>query len=215
VQCLEDFGIPVFLGHRVTAIHGPDRVSAVTIEPVGGGAKRTILCDTLVVSAGLIPENELSEGADVPLDESTLGPVVSQQMATLREGVFAAGDVVYVHNLVDHVTEEAETAGRAAAAFVRGGRASAPVAVEVAPGDGVRLVCPQRVDATDEPVTLWVRVARPLRPARLEVTDASGGVVASRSFRVARPAELVAIELKSPSAVRGRVLVRAVGEPEH
>lgn len=122
-QCLDDFGIPLLLSHTVTRVHGKERVEGVTCAKVDGqrrpipGTEQFIECDTLLLSVGLIPENEVSRGAGVEMDEVTGGPVVTELMETSVPGVFACGNAVHVHDLVDNVTREARVAGRAAAAF--------------------------------------------------------------------------------------------------
>ncbi|HAH97395.1 MAG TPA: pyridine nucleotide-disulfide oxidoreductase, partial [Firmicutes bacterium] len=128
VQCLDDFGIPLYLGHTVTEIVGRDRVEGVVVAPVDStrvpDQKRAfrIDCDTLVLSVGLIPENELSLQASVLLDQATGGPVVDSDYQTSVPGIFACGNVVHVHDLVDDVSEESIVAGRSAAAFVNSRR---------------------------------------------------------------------------------------------
>ncbi len=125
VQCLEDFNIPLLLSHTVTEIHGKDRVEGVTItqvdenlNPVDGTAEYRY-CDTLLLSVGLIPENEVSKTAEVKILDSTGGPEVDEKLETGRRGIFACGNVVHVHDLVDHVTEQAYAAGRSAAEYVK------------------------------------------------------------------------------------------------
>ncbi|HBL69395.1 MAG TPA: pyridine nucleotide-disulfide oxidoreductase, partial [Firmicutes bacterium] len=128
VQCLDDFGIPLYVGHTVTEIVGRDRVEGVVVAPVDStrvpDQKRAfrIDCDTLVLSVGLIPENELSLQASVLLDQATGGPVVDSDYQTSVPGIFACGNVVHVHDLVDDVSEESIVAGRSAAAFVNSRR---------------------------------------------------------------------------------------------
>lgn len=124
VQCLEDFGIPLKLSHTVTYIHGKERIEGVTLskvdenlEPVPG-TEEFISCDTLLLSVGLIPENELTKKLEVSMDEKTKGPVVSRDMETTLPGVFACGNVVHVHDLVDHVSQEAKQAGENAARYI-------------------------------------------------------------------------------------------------
>lgn len=125
VQCLEDFNIPLLLSHTVTEIHGKDRVEGVTItqvdenlNPIDGTAEYRY-CDTLLLSVGLIPENEVSKTAEVKILDSTGGPEVDEKLETSRRGIFACGNVVHVHDLVDHVTEQAYAAGRSAAEYVK------------------------------------------------------------------------------------------------
>ena len=125
VQCLDDFGIPLKLSHTVTKIHGKDRIEGVTVSEVDGnlktipGTEEYVSCDTLLLSCGLIPENELSESAGARMDPVTSGPVVNARLQTTAEGVFACGNVLHVHDLVDNVSKEAVEAGANAAAYVK------------------------------------------------------------------------------------------------
>lgn len=125
VQCLDDFGIPLKLSHTVTRIHGKDRIEGVTVSKVDEnlkpipGSEEYVSCDTLLLSCGLIPENELSESAGASMDPVTSGPVVNARLQTTAEGVFACGNVLHVHDLVDNVSKEAVEAGANAAAYVK------------------------------------------------------------------------------------------------
>ena len=129
VQCLEDFDIPLKLQHTVTEIHGKERLTGVTLAQVDEkgtpieGTEEEISCDTLLLAVGLIPENELSREAGIQIDPKTKGPVVNEMLETSLEGVFACGNVLHVHDLVDHVSEEAALAGTYAAEYVRTGQA--------------------------------------------------------------------------------------------
>ena len=129
VQCLEDFDIPLKLQHTVTEIHGKERLTGVTLAQVDEkgtpieGTEEEISCDTLLLAVGLIPENELSREAGIQIDPKTKGPVVNEMLETSLEGVFACGNVLHVHDLVDHVSEEAALAGLHAAEYVRTGQA--------------------------------------------------------------------------------------------
>ncbi len=181
VQCLDDFGIPLLLSHTVTRIEGEKRVEAVTLSEVDGrgrplpGTEVTYPCDTLLLSVGLLPENELSRAAGVELSGVTRGPVVNERLETSIDGVFACGNVLHVHDLVDFVTQEASIAGANAArhAAARGGReattgdacgpdASRPgaSALPVVADSGVRYTVPQRIDPArmSERLTLRFRV---------------------------------------------------------
>lgn len=167
VQCLEDFNIPLYLSHTVTAIHGQKRVEKVSVAPVGAdlqpqaGKGFDLACDTLVLSVGLIPENELSLQAGVELDPATGGPVVDSFYHTTVEGIFACGNVVHVHDVVDDVSAESITAGRAAAAYLRGeiGRSRW---LPVKAGRNIRSVVPQRVVA-GQATPLYIRARFPER----------------------------------------------------
>ena len=142
VQCLEDFDIPLYLSTTVVQIHGQKRLEAVTIAQVDErrnpvpGTERYIPCDTLLLSVGLIPENELTRSAGIPMDPITSGAMVDGNCQTGVAGIFACGNVLHVHDLVDYVSEEAERAGRGAAAFVAQGEEKT-AAIAVKPGNGV------------------------------------------------------------------------------
>lgn len=152
-QCLDDFGIPLYLSHTVTEIRGRNRVEQVVVSAVDDkrrpvpGTERIFDCDTLLLSVGLIPENELSRSAGVPIDPRTNGPLVDESMQTGLPGVFACGNSVHVHDLVDFVTLESQKAGRAAAAYAMGTiQSDAPSApLEVQAGSGVTYTVPQRI----------------------------------------------------------------------
>ena len=149
VQCLDDYGIPLMLSHTITDIVGKDRVEEVVIAKVDesrkpiGGTEYKIKCDTLLLSVGLIPENELSLNAGIKLDQVTGGPIVNQSMETSLKGVFACGNVVHVHDLVDWVTEESKRAGANAAKYVLGQLNSGGSTIETEAKAGVRYVVPQ------------------------------------------------------------------------
>ena len=153
VQCLDDFGIPLKLSHTVVNIEGKERVTGVTIAQVDShgkpiaGTEEHYECDTLLLSCGLIPENELSRALGVTLSPVTNGPVVTEHLETSVPGVFAAGNVLHVHDLVDFVSQEAASAGRAAAAYVAGGCQDAPrTDVPVTLGAGLRYSVPAMID---------------------------------------------------------------------
>ena len=178
-QCLDDFGIPLLLSHTVVDIDGVDRLSSVTVAPVDDkrrpipGKEEKIACDTLLLSVGLIPENELSHTGGIELSPVTRGPVVNQYKQTSNPAVFACGNVLHVNDLVDHVSRESAEAGRNAALFAAGKLPAAPAVPTVA-GPGVRYVCPQNVVADGgADVTLFFRTALPGRRTVLRCT--SGG----------------------------------------
>lgn len=162
VQCLEDFDIPLLLSHTVTEIHGEDRLTGVTIAQVDEqlmpieSTKRFIECDTLLLSVGLIPENELAKTAGVVLDPVTGGAVVDEYRETSVSGIFSCGNVLHVHDLVDFVSDEAEIAGRAAALYLKGDLGSRNALRTVA-GKGVRYVVPQCVTSIGEELRLFFR----------------------------------------------------------
>jgi NADPH-dependent 2,4-dienoyl-CoA reductase/sulfur reductase-like enzyme len=212
VQCLLDFDIPLQLRHTVKRILGRDRVEAVEAVAVDEhwapvpGTEEIIPCDTLLLSVGLIPENELSQNAGVPLDPVTGGPFVDEGYQTRVPGIFAAGNVVHVYDLVDWVTQAGLVAGQRAARWaqelqrgaIEAERPARSVATEA--GDNVRYVVPHTVNPealAEEPVMLQMRVTRPLeQPVRVEVRDGDT-LVARRSARYARPGEMMSVTLRS------------------
>ena len=151
VQCLDDYGIPLKLSHTVTEIHGKERVTGVTISAVDEnlkpipGTEEFYSCDTLLLSVGLIPENELSAGAGVQLSRVTNGPVVNESLETNVPGIFACGNVLHVHDLVDYVSEEAASAGKAAAAYISQGGLGGGREIRIEPRGGVRYTVPAAV----------------------------------------------------------------------
>ena len=174
VQCLEDYGIPLHLSTTVAEIHGSERLEGVTIARVDQNrapiesTQRYIPCDTLLLSCGLIPENELTLNAGIELDKVTGGAVVDQFRQTSVDGVFACGNVLQVHDLVDHVSDEAECAGASAAKYVLGNSSECGRIITCA-GEGVRYVLPQRVLLSGEQVSLYLRVREPQTGVKLVV----------------------------------------------
>ena len=163
VQCLDDFGIPLKLSHTVVDIEGKNRVEAVTIaeggpdrKPIPGTEER-YTCDTLLLSCGLIPENELSKSAGVALNPVTSGPIVGDNLETNIDGIFACGNVLHVHDLVDYVSQEATTAGKNAALYIQNGAASDVKTVEISPEGGVRYTVPKFIRPTEMEDNLTVR----------------------------------------------------------
>lgn len=209
VQCLQDFGIPLFLSHMVTFVHGKKRLTGVSVAPVDSRGEpvleqeRFIACDTLILSVGLIPENELSRGAGIDIDAATGGPRVDQDMGTCRPGIYAGGNVVHVYDLVDHVSRAAGIAGRAAARFAagierRGGR------ILLQRGTNVTAVAPQqlRLPLQDqEKIDIYLRAGSEIRGAvaSLLVRDR---VLFRKKMRMARPPEMIHLEVES-SAFEG------------
>ncbi|MBR2187409.1 MAG: FAD-dependent oxidoreductase [Lachnospiraceae bacterium] len=167
VQCLDDFGIPLKLSHTVVDIEGKERVSAVTIAEVGPdmkpipGTEERYTCDTLLLSCGLIPENELSKSAGVELNPVTSGPVVNESLETSIPGVFACGNVLHVHDLVDFVSEEAKKAGENASKYVRKTLASSDKeSIKLVATEGARYTVPVTIntDRMDDLLTVRFRV---------------------------------------------------------
>jgi len=170
VQCLDDYNIPLYLSHTITAVEGRDRVEGITIAKVDGkrqpipGTEIHYACDTLLLSVGLIPENELSRSAGITMDAITGGPVVNESMETSVPGIFACGNVVHVHDLVDWVTEESRRAGRSAARFTQGQLQNDSPNLMTRAGNGVRYVVPHgiRIENLENGVDLMLRVSDPL-----------------------------------------------------
>lgn len=195
VQCLHDFHIPLLLEHTITEIHGQQRLEAVTIAKVNkdkksvNGTERMIECDTLLLSVGLIPENELSRMAGVVLDPLTGGPVVDQWRETNVPGIFAGGNVVHVHDLVDNVSWEAEIAGAQAARFAKKGRLEKEKQIILKPGRNIRYVVPHAV-STQSDVTLYARVKDMERDVQLKV-----GSIFTQKLRVVKPGEMLKLNL--------------------
>ena len=155
VQCLDDYGIPLKLSHTVVKIDGKERVTGITLAQVGPdrkpipGTEEYYSCDTLLLSVGLLPENELTREAGIAMNRVTGGPDVSDSLETSLPGVFACGNVLHVHDLVDYVSEEAALAGRNAAAYVQAGERAAANPVPLTARDGVRYTVPQTLDAAN------------------------------------------------------------------
>ena len=166
VQCLDDYGIPLKLSHTVVDIQGKERVTGITIAEVGPdmkpipGTEEFYSCDTLLLSVGLLPENELSKTAGVELSPITSGPVVNDSLETSVEGIFACGNVLHVHDLVDFVSQEAANAGKNAAKYVKEGKAPAGKEIRINAVDGVRYTvpCTIRPGEMDDEVTVRFRV---------------------------------------------------------
>ncbi|MDO5141418.1 MAG: FAD-dependent oxidoreductase [Eubacteriales bacterium] len=203
VQCLHDFDIPLYLSHTITNIEGRDRVQGVTVAKVDAdrrpipGTEMHFDCDTVLLSVGLIPENELSRGAGIRMDPRTNGPIVYQDMQTSLGGVFACGNVLHVHDLVDFVTAEAARAGQAAAAYVKGGRAPSGRTLAIENGALVGYTVPQRIDmdAAFDAVDVFFRVRAVCGASRIVVRDAAGAMIASFGRAHLAPGEMETIKL--------------------
>ncbi len=206
VQCLNDFGIPLYLSHLTTNIIGRDRVEGVEITPIENGAIQedkafTIPCDTVLLSVGLVPENELSKMAGVELNPMTNGPLVDSMLMTNVPGVFACGNVLHVHDLVDFVVEEARRAGAHAARWLKGAKPKAEARVKTGPN--VRYTAPGRVDL-DGDNKLYLRTLIVKNDATLEV-KVNNRVVKSVRKNHIQPSEMLAVELgpKDLEAAKG------------
>lgn len=195
VQCLEDYDIPLHLQSTVIEIHGNKRIEAVTIAKVDEkwnpipGTEQKIECDTLLLSVGLVPENELSSQAGVAIDPITNGPIVDDSMMTNLPGIFACGNVLHVHDLVDNVSKESERAGMYAGRYALGQSGEKSRKIKVVAGENIRYVVPHEVSA-DEPVEFFMRVQRPQDSVALDV----GGLRQIRKTSV-RPSEMLDVKL--------------------
>ena len=204
VQCLEDYNIPLYLSHTIVKIHGHERVTGVTIAKVDekmqpiAGTEFDIDCDTLLLSVGLIPENELSRGLNLEMHPLTSGPIVDQRRQTSMPGIFAAGNVVHVHDLVDFVSEEAEIAGKFAALTALGKLDEELTVVNVEAGNGIRTCVPQKLSLPQEgeAARLFMRVANPERKVKLEVKSGDT-LIMSKILPVAKPSEMIALDLSA------------------
>ncbi len=163
VQCLDDYGIPLKLSHTVVDIRGKERLEGITLAKVDDrgrpvpGTEEDYACDTLLLSVGLIPENELSQGMGVEMDRVTSGPVVNESLETNIPGVFACGNVLHVHDLVDYVSEEANRAGANAARFVKGELSEGGKNIEIVATEGARYTVPRHINVSRMEDLLTVR----------------------------------------------------------
>lgn len=206
VQCLDDYGIPLKLSHTVVDIQGKERVTGITLAEVGPdrkpipGTQEHYDCDTLLLSVGLIPENELSRGIGVAMSPVTSGPEVNDCLETSQEGIFACGNVLHVHDLVDYVSEEASLAGKNAAAYVKAGEKKAGRKVAITAENGVRYTVPQTLDIINmqDSVTVRFRVADVYRDRYITVYY-DGVPVIRRKKKVLAPGEMEQIVLKKES----------------
>ena len=198
-QCLNDFNIPLNLSHTVVEIHGKERLEGVTIAKVDANrrpipeTREYIECDTLLLSVGLIPENELSDKAGIGMDRITGGAVVDQDRQTSIEGIFACGNVLHVHDLVDFVSEEAETVGKGAAAYINGGAAN-ELSIPVSTDGKIRYAVPQ-VITKNEDIKVYFRVSDVYKNVKINVSNAYETVFTKKKVKVA-PGEMESITLK-------------------
>jgi len=210
VQCLEDFQIPLLLQHTITNIQGRDRLKSVTIAKVDKcltpipGTEKNIECDTLILSVGLIPENELSRGLGILIDTKTGGPFVDEHMETSERGLFACGNVVHVHDLVDYVTWSGEVAGKNAARVALGTFPRYRERISLRAGRNVQYVVPQFISGK-KPVNLSIRVKRPARRVEINI----GNELAFHK-PVVRPSEMVVLTLKESQIMEKTDLVVSV-----
>lgn len=198
-QCLKDFDIPLLLSHTVVEIHGKDRVTGVTIAKVGPdrrpieSTKQYIACDTLLLSVGLIPENELTRSAGVDLDRVTNGAIVDQDRATLVDGIFACGNVLHVHDLVDFVSQEAEIAGKGAAAYIKGETVK-DTDITIKTDGKIRYTVPQKITSSKD-INVYFRVADVYKNVKINVYSETGLIFSRKKMKVA-PGEMESVIIK-------------------
>lgn len=212
VQCLEDYSIPLYLSTTVSEIHGKERVEGVTISQVDENRRpipetsRYIECDTLLLSVGLIPENELTRGAKIEIDPLTNGAKVDESRQTEAKGIFSCGNVLQVHDLVDYVSDEAEIAGKSAALFVQN-KLEGGKKVKALPGNGVRYCLPQTLSEDVAPDTaIYLRVTKPFGKVRFKV-ECAGEVIQTAVRLKAAPGEMEKIVLKPGTHLKDDITV--------
>ena len=214
VQCLQDYDIPLYLSHTITEIRGKNRVEGLTIAQVGPdrkpipGTERDFDCDTLLLSVGLVPENELTRAACIPIDPHTRGALVYENRETQTPGIFACGNVLQVHDLVDYVTAESELAGTAAARYVLDGcPADEGACLTVIAGPGVSYTVPQkiRLQKLDKSAELFFRVRAPMGAGCITVTAGEIPLAKFKRERMA-PGEMERILIPK------KLLEKAAGE---
>ena len=209
VQCLEDFGIPLILEHTVVKVHGEKRVEGVTIARVDenwrpiSGTERVIDCDTLLLSVGLIPENELSKAVGIQIDWKTRGPIVTNTLETSIPGIFACGNVLQVHDLVDNVASEGSRAGEMAANYVLKKVKAEAEKIQCKPGENVGYVVPQFIslDAFSDEITFFMRAKKPQRGVYVEFLM-DGQRIHRKFSKFALPSEMIKVVLP---ALEGKV----------
>ena len=201
VQCLDDFGIPLYLNHTITEIRGDKRVTGVTISQVDQnkrpikGTEKSFDCDTVLFSVGLIPENELTKGMGVPLSPATKGAVVYQDRQTMVDGVFACGNALQVHDLVDFVSEESELTGLSAANYVLNG-AKPHNAIDCINGNNISYVLPQKIDKNiDGNVKLFFRVRNVFKDCVIKA-ECNGKEIIRKTKKVVAPGEMETLIIK-------------------
>ncbi len=203
VQCLHDFNIPLLLEHTISEIYGNDRLEGVKIVQVDKGGntvkntERDVPCDCLLLSVGLIPENELSEAAGIQLNKQMGGPVVDEYLQTGIEGVFAAGNVVQVWDLVDNVTLDGEKTGTNAARYVTGDLKRNASPIKVIPGNNIRTATPHKIIG-NEAVEFAFRVQQASENAEIQIGEVR------KKFRVVSPTEVIKVTLQPTDIVKFR-----------
>ena len=202
VQCLNDFNIPLYLSHTITSVNGKERLESVVVSEVDKnlkpikGTEREVECDTLLLSVGLLPENEMSKKADVVLSSITGGAIVNERFETSTPGIFACGNVLHVHDLVDYVSEESEHAAKYAVDFA-GGRRYSPSDVEIKAGNGVRYTVPFKMSSKDieDDLTIRFRVTGRFKDKKIRALI-NGEPVISRAEPALAPGEMQTVVIR-------------------
>ncbi|MGQ4832386.1 MAG: FAD-dependent oxidoreductase [Candidatus Asgardarchaeia archaeon] len=215
VQCLEDFNIPLYLSHTVVDIVGNYRVEGVKIAKVDEnwnpipGTEKFIKCDTLILSVGLIPENELSREAGITLDDKTGGPIVNEWMETDIPGIFACGNVLVVYDLVDYVVENAEVAAEGAVRYIKNGLTGEKW-IPVEHNKNVRFVVPHKISGKKD-VTFFLRVTKPFDKVKLEIPE----IEFKRTFIKVKPSEMIRLPIKKEKLAKatGKITINVIEVP--
>ncbi len=198
-QCLIDFNIPLKLSHTVIDVKGKDRLESIIVTEVDEnlraipGSEYEIECDTLILSVGLIPENELSKQADVQIDDITGGALVKDNLETNVPGIFACGNVLHIHDLVDYVSDEAENAGQAAAKYIKSGHKWRKNNIFVEAGDGINYVIPQLITLGKD-LEFSMRVKKPASDKTIKILN-NNELIAKNTFKKVNPSEMIKINL--------------------
>ena len=220
IQCVENFNIPLKFSHTITEIHGKERVEGVTVSQVDkyrkpiSGTEEFIPCDTLLLSVGLIPENEISTKCGVATDSATSGPIVNQNMETSIKGIFACGNTVHVHDLVDFVTAESLTAGKSASLYVQGKNPAKTRNVTLRAGNRVRYTVPQHLDLpinqeeTQDKLKIMFRSTDVYRDVQIVVYSETQRIKAQKK-KIIRPGEMQVVELNQSqiNMIKGNITV--------
>ena len=212
VQCLNDYNIPLLLAHTITEIIGKHRLEAVVVSQVDNdrnpipGTERTLECDTLLLSVGLIPENEITKNAGIDLDRRTSGPLVNEAMETNVKGIFACGNVVHVHDLVDFVSEEGAKAGKNAARYIKHLLIEGQDVTEIKNGNRVNYTVPQkiRLDNIQESQEFMFRVSNVFKDVNITVRNSEGELLKKLRRPIVTPGEMEKIRLKRAELDRAK-----------
>lgn len=210
VQCLNDFAIPLMLEHTITKIHGKERVEGVSINKVTANSysstttEKFIPCDTVLLAEGLIPENEIARVADIMIDQKTMGPIVGELRQTSKEGIFACGNVLHIHDLVDSITKEGSLAGFGAAQYIHN-KLNHDFTHTTIAGDGVSVVVPQKINAHNitDTVKLFMRAKQPGIKVAINVYIGDK-LIAHKKENKCLPAEMISLTVKKQDLLNDR-----------